>query len=149
MRTCLESGLWSGSEPTCTGKLYVCEVSVSAHSSKYIYTCIFHFIVISVIDCGVLGDPTNGEVLLSSTTFNSAATYSCNTGYTLTGDDMRTCLQTGLWSGSEPMCTGKWLTGILNMHAKTHFYVFKRYVCMLHTLLHNSVIWICFCVQTR
>ena len=73
-----------------------------------INTCfifIFHFA--SEIDCGSLGDPANGEVSLSSIMINSLATYSCNTGYTLTGDDMRTCLETGLWSGSEPICTGR------------------------------------------
>ena len=62
------------------------------------------------INCGALGDPANGEVSLSSTIFNSTATYSCNTGYTLTGDGTRTCLETGLWSGSEPMCTGKYIS---------------------------------------
>ena len=39
---------------------------------------------------------------------NSTATYSCNAGYTLTvADDKRTCLESGLWSGSEPTCTSK------------------------------------------
>ena len=103
IRTCLESGLWSGSEPTCVGKMYVRSQCLFIHLS----TCIFHFHYISVIDCGPLGDPPNGEVSVSSKTVNSTATYSCNTGYTLTGNDMRTCLETGLWSGSEPMCTGK------------------------------------------
>ena len=59
------------------------------------------------IDCGSLDDPTNGVVSVSSTTFSSTAIYSCNTGYALTGDDMRTCLESGRWSGSEPTCTGK------------------------------------------
>ena len=60
-----------------------------------------------VVDCGDLEDPANGEVSVSGTTVNSVATYSCNTGYTLTGDNMRMCLETGLWSGSEPSCTSK------------------------------------------
>ena len=58
------------------------------------------------MDCGPLDDPANGEVSVSGTIFNSTATYSCNTGYTLTGDDMRMCLETGFWSDSEPTCTG-------------------------------------------
>ena len=61
----------------------------------------------SEIDCGALDGPVNGDVSVSSTTYNSTATYSCNTGYTLTGDDMRTCMESGLWSGSEPICVGK------------------------------------------
>ena len=69
--------------------------------------CHSNTVMFPVIDCGPLGDPANGEVSVSSTTFSSVATYSCNTGYTLTGDDMRMCLGTGLWSDSEPTCGGK------------------------------------------
>ena len=124
MRTCMETGLWSGSEPICTGKMYACvKFTFTCVGKMYvrsqcllihepgspctmcINTFIFHFA--SEIDCGPLGDPANGAVSLSSIMINSVATYSCNTGYTLTGDDMRTCLETGVWSGSEPMCTGR------------------------------------------
>ena len=59
------------------------------------------------IDCGALDNPVNGEVSVSSTIFNSTATYSCNAGYNMTGNYVRTCLESGLWSGSEPICTGK------------------------------------------
>ena len=65
------------------------------------------FLVAAAVDCGVLGNPVNGTVSAPTTTYDSVATYSCNAGYTLTGDDVRTCLNSGLWSGSEPMCTGK------------------------------------------
>ena len=56
------------------------------------------------IDCGLLTDPENGEVSFSSTIYNSVATYICDSGYALIGDNMRTCLDTGLWSGSAPTC---------------------------------------------
>ena len=56
------------------------------------------------VDCGDLTDPDNGAVSLSGTTYNSVATYSCDSGYVLMGDDMRTCLDTGVWSGSAPTC---------------------------------------------
>ena len=59
------------------------------------------------VDCGTLGNPANGMVSVSTTTYNSVATYSCNPGYALTGDDMRTCLDTKSWSGSEPTCIGE------------------------------------------
>lgn len=35
------------------------------------------------------------------------ATYSCNNGYILEGENTRTCQDSGLWSGSEPSCC-KW-----------------------------------------
>ena len=56
------------------------------------------------IDCGDIAHPQNGEVSFSNTTYNSVANYSCNTGYNLTGDVTRTCLNTSLWSDSEPTC---------------------------------------------
>ena len=61
---------------------------------------------IETIDCGTLSPPTNGSVSYSnSTTEGSVATYSCDSGYTLTGDDTeRTCQADGTWSGSEPTC---------------------------------------------
>ena len=43
----------------------------------------------------------------SGTTYESVATYSCNTGYIRRGDDMRTCESSGDWSGSEPTCSSK------------------------------------------
>ena len=59
----------------------------------------------AVVDCGALDNPENEVVLSTDTTYNSVATYSCNAGYTLTGDDMRTCQSSGVWSGSKPTCT--------------------------------------------
>ena len=38
------------------------------------------------------------------TEFGSVATYTCNTGYDLTGESKRTCQATGTWSGKEPKC---------------------------------------------
>ena len=60
---------------------------------------------LSLIDitCGELVEPANGDVEYNRT-FNSTATYSCDEGYTLTGNSQRICV--GLWSGSEPTCTG-------------------------------------------
>ena len=69
--------------------------------------CIICLSVHSAVDCGSLDNPGNWVVSFTTTTYNSVATYSCSTGYTLTGDDRRMCLESGLWSGSEPMCIGK------------------------------------------
>ena len=39
----------------------------------------------------------------------------------LTGDSTRTCLGTGVWSGSDPTCTGMdYMTGILH---KNHCFI--------------------------
>ena len=54
-----------------------------------------------------MDDPENGRVSLSGTTYTSVATYSCDSGYDLMGNDTRTCLGTGNWSGGEPTCISK------------------------------------------
>ena len=59
----------------------------------------------TVVDCGTLDDPDNGQVNhTAGTTFQQTATYSCTTGHNLTGDSTRTCQNNGVWSGSEPTC---------------------------------------------
>ncbi len=59
-----------------------------------------------VIPCGNPPPITNGLVSLSGTTVGDTATYSCNTGYSLSGSAIIvTCLATGSWS-TPPSCTG-------------------------------------------
>ena len=65
----------------------------------------FPYFYLLAIDCGPLTDPTNGQVDTSSgTTFGSTATYTCDTGYTLSGSQSRTCGADGMWSSSNPVC---------------------------------------------
>ena len=73
-------------------------------SSGYINLHVI-FLILIVVDCGNLTDPANGSFTLTSgTTFGQTATYSCDTGYNLVGDGIRTCQATGNWSESEPTC---------------------------------------------
>ena len=66
-----------------------------------------YIFLLTVVDCGSLTDPDNGLVTRTAgTTFGQTATYSCNTGYNLVGDSIRTCQATGNWSGSAPTCEG-------------------------------------------
>ena len=65
-----------------------------------------------LIECSALM-VTNGEVLYSrdpstSDSFMSGtvATYSCTDGYELVGEEKRTCLVDGTWTGAEPYCVG-------------------------------------------
>ncbi|XP_064394225.1 uncharacterized protein LOC135341566 isoform X3 [Halichondria panicea] len=79
VRTCQANGHWSGSVGSCRA-----------------------------INCGLLANPTNGRVLLRATIVGSFATYQCSSGFTLTGESLRQCLEVnglGVWSGSPPTCT--------------------------------------------
>jgi len=39
--------------------------------------------------------------------YEDTCSFTCNTGYELTGSDNRTCQSDGSWSGTETICTGK------------------------------------------
>ena len=54
--------------------------------------------------CDVLDPPQNGRVNINSFTIGSTATYSCFPGFTLVGQDTRTCQANGVWTGSAPFC---------------------------------------------
>ena len=60
---------------------------------------------LTVVVCGALSGPACGQVShTAGTTLGRTATYSCNTGYNLIGDNTRTCQAMGMWSGSESTC---------------------------------------------
>ena len=73
---------------------------------------IFLFLIILsvVVDCEPIGNPVNGQVIImsSGTTFMSTATYTCNTGYIVTGSSLRTCGSDGVWSPAAPTCDSKY-----------------------------------------
>ena len=83
----------------------------------------YQYCVHVVIDCGSLDDLGNGHVSLTGTTFGSTATYECAVGLYLIGDSQRTCLETGQWSGEQPVCQSKLLPKPVS-----HKY---EYTCML------------------
>ncbi len=58
----------------------------------------------TVVTCPVLTSPTNGALSTPSRDYLTVITYSCDTGYVLTGNAARQCLATGQWSGVAPTC---------------------------------------------
>ena len=63
--------------------------------------------------CHILPAPANGFVVLNDSIEGSTANYSCNSGYQLVGDAIRTC-RDGQWTGTAPECKRMCLTCILN-----------------------------------
>ena len=68
-----------------------------------------------MVDCGSLNDPNHGSVSLSTTVYNSVATYSCDIGYSLDGDDERRCLKNKQWSGTPPTCSGGFIVTLYSV----------------------------------
>ena len=81
-RTCLSTGMWSGTKPTCVP---ACE--------DY-----------DLVQCNTPENLTDGTVSYSGTGFEDTANYACNDGFQLIGSTERTCLSTAMWSGSKPTC---------------------------------------------
>jgi len=63
------------------------------------------------VECPSLTDPNNGVMTCSLeddgvSSYKDTCSFTCNTGYELTGSDTRTCQSDGNWSGSDTMCSG-------------------------------------------
>ena len=54
--------------------------------------------------CPNVSEPANGEVLLSGLSVGDTATFTCNTGYELVGEQTITCQNNGTLSNSPPVC---------------------------------------------
>lgn len=73
--------------------------------------------------CSALNVPTNGRIAYATDTvapfmFGTTATYSCNSGFALVGNTVRSCggndtVTVGSWSGSDPTCQGKFTMVLL------------------------------------
>ena len=51
-------------------------------------------------------DPSNGTAIVTTTTYNSVVSYTCDPGYDLFGVETRTCDESGVWTDGEPSCHG-------------------------------------------
>ena len=74
-----------------------------------LYTIIMCFIFL-LVSCPSLSDPNNGMINCSlgdngTLSYEDTCSFTCNTGYELTGSDTRTCQSDGSWSGSDAVCS--------------------------------------------
>ena len=71
--------------------------------------------VLFLVFCPSLDNPSNGMISCSLgddgvPSYEDTCSFTCNTGYELTGNDTRTCQSNGSWSGSDAICSrGKYV----------------------------------------
>ncbi|XP_046905789.1 P-selectin isoform X2 [Hypomesus transpacificus] len=91
--TCDEGFLLSGSNTT--------HCSSQGNWSQQLPVC-------QVVRCPILSSPPLGNMScvhpLASFSFNSTCSFSCEEGYSLTGDHTLTCLPAGQWTNHTPAC---------------------------------------------
>ncbi|WAR08657.1 CSMD3-like protein [Mya arenaria] len=133
LRTCLTSGIWSGTEPECTfgcpmpdspenGYVNVSDGMVAGN--KVVYSCKAGYTLVGVSEriceddstwsglmpscakeCPELPGLEHGYIDMSAGTWEGAqAVYVCEEDYGLVGESTRTCQYTGQWGGKEPRC---------------------------------------------
>ncbi|XP_062499001.1 fibrillin-2-like [Corticium candelabrum] len=115
-RTCQHNGLWSGTQPTCrdidecSNGSHRCHTNAICTNTIGSYSCSCHNCYTgngfscNLINCGRLSAPAEGSVSGSQTSCGSTVTFSCSSGYTLSGSTSRTCQTNGAWNGSTALC---------------------------------------------
>jgi len=66
----------------------------------------FYYVTVT---CPSLTDPSNGMITCSLgddgiPSYEDICSFTCNTGYELTGSDTSTCLSDGSWSSRDDVC---------------------------------------------
>ena len=65
--------------------------------------------IVTTVSCPPLTDPNNGVITCSLgddgvPSYEDTCSFTCNTGYELTGSNTRTCQSDRSWSGSDDVC---------------------------------------------
>ena len=74
---------------------------------RFFYAMIMYLLLMS---CPSLSEPSNGMINCSLgddgvPSYEDTCSFTCNTGYELTGSESRTCQSDGSWSGSNAVCS--------------------------------------------
>ena len=73
--------------------------------------CAYMCLLLYLVSCQPLTDPGNGMIKCSLgddgvPSYEDTCSFTCNTGYELTGSDARTCQSDGSWSDGDSVCRG-------------------------------------------
>ena len=95
-RTCLDSGLWSGQEPSCVPVM-----------------------------CPEPDDIPRGQLAsVTSVEYGAVITYTCHPGHVLLGGSERVCGPQGTWSGQLPVCANTSDTCLMPQLANSGYVTF-------------------------
>ena len=96
---------------TDLGTLSSC-VFVTLHGAENYISFIFFsfdYLFFLVVDCGNPGSPAHGNRDSSNVfTYDASASFTCDPGYELVGEQSIKCQGDGTWSSSIPVCRREW-----------------------------------------
>ena len=84
--------------------------------------CVINSNHFPAVPCSMPTNPMNGMINCSLgddgvLSYEDSCTATCDTGYILTGDAMRTCQSDGIFNGTEAMCNrGKLCACVIKTH---------------------------------
>ena len=84
---------------------------------------------------------------MQNTTLDSVARYTCDPGYTLQGNNMRTCQANSSWTGEDPVCTGSHSRKQVVFWICTYCWISAPIIVYLFVSL--AVDDVCMCVSRR
>ncbi|KAL4229791.1 hypothetical protein ACF0H5_010182 [Mactra antiquata] len=127
--TCLTTGQWDYTPPTCKcitpstplyGSVYVTD---TVQGSTATYQCNLGYSIDGYItrlclddgtgwegedptcsSCPALSAPPSGDIVIDTNSKITTATFSCMSGYYIIGQQVLTCLTSGQWDSSSPVC---------------------------------------------
>lgn len=109
--TCLPSGNWSATIPTCESKYtrFVLRICISSKFRE------FKIAICTAVQCPELNNLTdaNLRIAILNRIVGGQAMFSCIQGYGLHGPIHSTCLQNGTWSLPFPTCSGEFFVYLL------------------------------------
>ena len=83
--------------------------------------------ILLLVSCPSLDNPSNGVISCSLgddgvSSYEDTCSFTCDTGYELSGSDTRTCQSNGSWSGSIAMCSrGKYMASYVCIIQRVHY----------------------------
>ena len=71
--------------------------------------------------------------------YEDTCSYTCNTGYELTGNDTRTCQSNGSWSGGDSVCRGGNLKVFIATYISLHTSYLKSSLTPYNYSICNAI----------
>ncbi|XP_060562326.1 CUB and sushi domain-containing protein 3-like, partial [Ruditapes philippinarum] len=167
-RQCSNTGQgWLGTEPSCVKCIDVDNIidgdsssSTNGSTSQVDFTCGTGFTlngdsqitcnengvwsnnVPTCVSCEEISAPSSGSFAISSNGTESTVTYSCNTGYILVGEGVRSCNSSGQWTSNTPECVCADPTNLVDGNVISNGYL-ATYTCDTGYTLYGEYIRVC------